>query len=439
MRTYAPLNNSAEELAAAFAMNNSDFAKGEAEAIAAQFKHGGNSAKARKYNAGAALDEYRLQQMKQGRNDYLSAATGLREDQLAELLAAMQSGYQQPAEGDSAIVEGEQPTTMQKPEYLTPELERRLNTARQTLALNDVSTGNTNAEQLAKTMGLVRGHDMQDQIIEGSADPNDIAAAMAATAGKAFEVHRTTNDVDGRGQGGKGNVQAVQVGTNPVTGQPMFRRLDKRTGQWLDPEPTYLDPQAMSMAEKQADNYVSDKAGWLTTDANDFKEYRGDRKAARKAETARLYQIMTGQPFPTEISTALEQPAPAQPTPFPGARQAADGQWYVQKDGQYMRVVEDQPAQTPPTSPQPVDNLQAEIAQLRLPLPNLEAGHLQGQDYQRRSSAKVLLMQQIEQLKQDYRTGVNVDPGQLRLLLNADMDPYEYRDIINKIRKGEAA
>jgi hypothetical protein len=50
---------------------------------------------------------------------------------------------------------------------------------------------------------------------------------------------------------------------------------------------------AYKKAAAQADQWVSGQAGWLTSDANDFKAYGGNREQARQKKTMEFYRALT--------------------------------------------------------------------------------------------------------------------------------------------------
>jgi hypothetical protein len=74
--------------------------------------------------------------------------------------------------------------------------------------------------------------------------------------------------------------------TDPNTGQEFERRYDSVTGEWLDPLPggaaANITPEIDEKARQIAKEKVDSLAGWLSTDAADFKEFGGSRAAAEE-------------------------------------------------------------------------------------------------------------------------------------------------------------
>jgi len=173
--------------------------KSFADTLAAKMGMAAKAAQAEKYKSEANLNKQRFENMDVGRNQFMEGATGLSQPQLEILNAFKKSGQyqsQQRAEGPPTQT-GEVPTMLQptdvQPEWLTPEVSDKYNRARMTSGANMMGTGKSNAEQIMDALISGANLNRQDDMINGSLDPNRVAPAMAATAGK------PTVDVTGSG------------------------------------------------------------------------------------------------------------------------------------------------------------------------------------------------------------------------------------------------
>jgi len=159
--------------------------KSFADALNAKMNFAANHARANKLNSEAALNTDRLENMDTGREQFMQGATNLTQPQLDIMNAFMKSGqYQQQDDGPPTAQGDVSMMAIEKPEWVTPEVTNKYGRARMVSGANMMGTGKSNAEQIINALLSGANLSRQDQMIEGTLNPEVVAPAMAATAGK---------------------------------------------------------------------------------------------------------------------------------------------------------------------------------------------------------------------------------------------------------------
>lgn len=143
-----------------------------------------NAMRASKLEAETALLNDRRKNMATAPQEFLSAVTGLNQNQLSELSQAMLSGWAMQRDQGPPTAAGQEPLISTKPEWVTPNVEQRFNTGRSALALGNAATGDSNADQLARAFTQMSGNMREEAALGGSTSPQSLAQVMAASAGK---------------------------------------------------------------------------------------------------------------------------------------------------------------------------------------------------------------------------------------------------------------
>jgi len=184
MRNYAPLARGGYDLGKAFAMAPQMESQGAGNAMANAIRDALNQARIGKVNSETDLNQQRLAGVDSGRQMFMQGATGLAQPQLNELAQAMTQGFPQvPAEGPPTP-DGQFPTMTDRPDWASQPVMDQFNQAQMALGANMAGTGKTHGEQLVAAMQGAANLGRQNQMIAGTLDPNRVAPAMAATAGK---------------------------------------------------------------------------------------------------------------------------------------------------------------------------------------------------------------------------------------------------------------
>ena len=96
----------------------------------------------------------------------------------------MGDGFPQGRTEGPPTAAGEVPTMEQVPDWYTPEVEQAYNQTQQVIGLNDLATGDSKANDLVKVLMDLKGQQLQEDVLAGKQDPNKVAQAVAAAAGK---------------------------------------------------------------------------------------------------------------------------------------------------------------------------------------------------------------------------------------------------------------
>lgn len=339
MRNFTPLMRGGRNLGAA--MGGQDAIEGKAyeEEMAKLMMSANRQAQAQKHQTEAALNEERLRNMRAGRETFMQNATGLPQDQYGELATAMQEGWMQKEAEGPPTPDGVYPTMDDIPAFVTPEVVDRYRTGQMTLAANDVATGKTNAEQLMATMQAAMELGRQDKMISGQMDPDAVAAAMAATAGK------PTVDVTGSGIAFKpyGDPQDLNTAAfdraNEVKHQSKASRAHNLTPT-QQANNTEIDAARQAIANLSREDIIKRTQQFTATGREnpDYDPYLASmikkatrRKVGNDPDFESVYQNFFGD----AVGQDNDQP------PRPDARKAADGYWYIpdpNRPGKYVRV-----------------------------------------------------------------------------------------------------
>lgn len=183
-RNYSPLYQGAQD--AAFSLGAAPAYRRRGEAYGAQdsAQQLADAARAGKLEAETALLQQRRKTMTTAPQEFLSAVTGLDQNQISQLSQAMLNGWRQRDQGPPTA-EGQEPQiNIAKPAWVTPNVEQRFNTGRSALALGNVASGDSNADQLAKAFTQMSGNMREEAAMGGNSSPAALAQVMAASAGK---------------------------------------------------------------------------------------------------------------------------------------------------------------------------------------------------------------------------------------------------------------
>ena len=211
MRNYAPMVNAGRELAQAFALQPAIEQRAAGNAIADSMRMALAGSKIGKYNSETDLNRKRLEGMDEGQNMFMRGMTGLNQQQLDELSSAIEQGWKERRVDGPPTPAGQPPVANIPPDWYTPEVKDRFNQAQVAMGANMAGTGKTNGEQLVNAMQNAINIGRQDSMIGNSNDPNDIARAMAAVAGKptvsvqggvAYRPYGSPDDVNWQGRVG---------------------------------------------------------------------------------------------------------------------------------------------------------------------------------------------------------------------------------------------
>lgn len=211
MRNYAPMMNAGQDLAKAFAMRPAIEQQAAGNSMADAMQGALAQSKIGKYNSETDLNRKRLDGMDTGRERFMRGTTGLNQTQLDELRTGLDTGWKAQTDAPPTPA-GQYPVAnVPIPDWATPQVTNRFNQANAAIGASMAATGDTNGEQLANAFQKVFNVGRQDSMIGNSNDPNDIAAAMAAVAGKptvdmqggiAYRPYGNPADVNGQGRVG---------------------------------------------------------------------------------------------------------------------------------------------------------------------------------------------------------------------------------------------
>jgi hypothetical protein len=339
MRDYTQLNRGAVQLGTTVGGGNSIEQQSYADTMAKLMANSAREAQTRKNNSDAALNEQRLQNMRSGRDTFLRNATGLNESQYDQLINGMRHGWALKQAEGPPTPDGTYPTMEDRPAWATPDVINRYRTGEMALSANDVGTGKTSAEQLMGAMQDAVNLNRQDAIINGQVDPDKVAAAMAAVAGKptmdvtssgiAFKPYGGTKDINSTAfdraneiklqnkadrarsltpaqQANNDEIDAARKAIANLSREDVIKRTQQYTATGRE-NPNY-DPYLASMVRKAT-----------------------QRKVGNDQEFESVYQTFFGK----GSDHADDQP------PRPDAKKAPDGNWYIpdpNRPGKYVRV-----------------------------------------------------------------------------------------------------
>lgn len=102
----------------------------------------------------------------------------------------------------------------------------------------------------------------------------------------------------------QGRADLAQIASPPGSGKPAGMDVN---------DPAYAE------AQKKADAWVSNQAGWLSTDSSDFKDYGGNREQARAKKTEEFYRQLKGTPAAEAPAAEAASAAAAKPAAKPTA------------------------------------------------------------------------------------------------------------------------
>lgn len=182
-RNYSPLYQGAQDAAFSFGMAPAYRRRGAQFAAQDSAQQLAEAARAGKYEAETELLNQRRQNMQGAPQEFLSAVTGLDQNQISQLSQAMLSGWLQRDQGPPTAT-GQEPQINTKPAWVTPNVEQRFNTGRGALALASAATGESTADQLAKAFTQLSGNLREESALGGNTNPEALAQVMAASAGK---------------------------------------------------------------------------------------------------------------------------------------------------------------------------------------------------------------------------------------------------------------
>lgn len=161
-------------------------------------------ADARKNNATAALDEERLNRQPVGRQNFMGAQTNLTNPQLSTVAQYFDAGrwpevenrVMEPlSDGTVPMIPGVQP------EWYNDQVAQKYNNARSAVALNDMATGDSNANQVAQAFREGVNANVQQNALGNNPTMSEIAQVMAAMKGEgAYSTTGTgitTNEFNG--------------------------------------------------------------------------------------------------------------------------------------------------------------------------------------------------------------------------------------------------
>lgn len=358
MRSYYNLANSGEKLARAFTTGGITQQKAASKARS-------NFARDQKYLSDAALNQQRLQGMDQGQDMFMQGTTGLNQQQLDLMNAFTQNGQQwEEQAAGPPTPQGEYPTIQtESPEWYSPDVQDRYNTARATMGLNLAGTGDSNAKQIADAFQGMINIGRQDDVISGKANPADIAKAIGATEGEpmvdvtgsgiAFDRYGDKNDlntqpfienanIDAQAKvdsalarantnGGQLPAEAKLVEYYMSKGEPYekarelarsrknvpIRQLAGELYMETRNNRSVMDPEFSQMPPEEQDRIIDDEVTralrFITSKENMFNQSGGGNN-----------NDPGGQ--------GTDKP------PVAGAKKAPDGNWYIQRNGQWHRV-----------------------------------------------------------------------------------------------------
>ena len=349
MRNYAPMVDAGRELAQAFAMQPAIEQQAAGNSIANSMQAALAQAKINKYKSETDLNTKQLQGIDEGRDLFMQGATGLDQDKISQLASALTEGWKTQAAGPPTP-DGQFPqmkTTA--PNWATPQVADRFNQARVAMGANMAGTGKTNGEQLVNAMQGAINIGRQDQMIAGKANPNDIAAAMAATAGKPT-VDVTSSGIGFNPYGDQNNLntqpfeQANAVKAKATVDAALARV--NANGNQLPAEAKlvqfytsigYPKEQAVEMARSRKNQPLRDLAADL------YGQYQEsmllDPNASNMSEEERDLLVEQQVTKTLDFLKRNEDQFGGQDSPpVNGAKKAPDGKWYLLKDGRYHRV-----------------------------------------------------------------------------------------------------
>jgi len=184
MRTYRKLNQGAVDLGRSFAIGGTLRENANNKNLGDYFVDGKNKAAADKMTAEAELIGQKIQNRNSGRDLMLSGMTGLNGQQVTKMKDYQQNGIPM-VEADGAVMPGmPQPQREDRPNWLTDEIQKSFNQALTGIAANDMSTGNTNPNQIAQAFSQFNDINKQNDIISGDLNANTVAQAYGATNAK---------------------------------------------------------------------------------------------------------------------------------------------------------------------------------------------------------------------------------------------------------------
>lgn len=328
MRNYAPIEKGARDIARGFAT--------EGDAVASILAQ----ARARKANADAALSEDRLTNKATGQRRFVAGATGLRDDQAEQLIAALSGkGFPQgPTEGPPTA-QGDYPTMEQVPQWVTPEVRQNYNQAQQVIGLNDMAHGDSKANDLVKVLLDLKGQQLQNDVLSGTQDPDKVAQAVAAVAGK------PTVDVTGTG------ISYNPYGDKSDLNTAAFEKRFSKAGQ-LPAEAKmvqfyksmgYSNDKAVELARSRKNIPIRQLAAemYAVIRKNIIYDPAAKGKAPEELDAMAEEQVIQALDFVTRNEQRFgggeEKP------PVEGAKRAPDNKWYVpdpQRPGKYLQVTQ---------------------------------------------------------------------------------------------------
>ena len=372
MRNYSNMNSGVSDLVQAFMGASGTEQQAYQKSLSDVFRNQSNQASARKNNAAASLDERRLNDMDTGNQNFMQGATGLQQPQLNELSEIMLNGFNEKRTEGPPTADGVAPVEYDKPHWLTSSVQDKYNRAQMTMGANQAGTGKTNAEQMINALQGAANINRQDNIISGEADPSAIGKAMAATAGKSLtdvtgsgiaydkfapasqELNTQAFDRSNTAKN-TASVESAKVRAQGTVDAALARV--KANGNKLPAEAKLINfymndmgyPQAKaiemakarknkSMREVAADIYL-DELEWQQLNATeDMSDEAIEQKAQERTLSAIGFLNSNNDSFDGGDDKGDKGGNASDEPPVAGAKQAPDGNWYVNKNGQWFKV-----------------------------------------------------------------------------------------------------
>lgn len=357
MRVYTQLNHGVSKLGAAIGVGTSIEKKAYADTMANLMADSVRRAQSEKYASETALNDQRLKNMRSGRDTFLRSATGLTEDQYDQLVQGMRHGWAMRQVEGPPTPDGLYPAMEDRPKWATPDVVERYRTGQMALGANDVTGSYARPANLMKAMQDAINIGRQDKMISDQIDPNRVAAAMAAVAGK------PTVSVTNSGIGYRPYGNSTQLNTESFLQRANIEakaRVDAAltrhglNGGELPAEAKminfyqslgYSRDRSIEMAKSgkyaslrdlAADMYVK-LLGNMSIDVHTSKLPKEQKEKLAEEQVLHILRFLrSNEPQPTKQET--QQRPEMNQAPVPGAKKAPDGKWYVQKGSQWYRV-----------------------------------------------------------------------------------------------------